>query len=147
MQPLVHPPRTLTIALKGSDAETVPKSTAPVEVDMTDEDFHELIFYTDGRELKKPTDQSQLQIAAHWDGAKLASDEKSPVGGSMSRIFELSPDGRQLYETLHIDHGKKTPIVIRYVYDATNGDVEPGDSDPNRPVLQRRQDDSSDSSQ
>jgi hypothetical protein len=36
----------------------------------------------------------------------------------MSRTFELSSDGRQLYETLHVTSGRSnTPHVVRYVYD------------------------------
>ena len=38
----------------------------------------------------------------------------------MSRTFELSQDGRTLYETLDIDNGRSDiPLVIRYVYDAS----------------------------
>ena len=58
----------------------------------------------------------------------------------MSRTFELSQDGRQFDETLRIDNGRsKTPIVIRYVFDAIGLDTqrEQQDSDPNRPVLKR----------
>jgi hypothetical protein len=36
----------------------------------------------------------------------------------MSRTFELSSDGMQLYETLHMTVGRNsTPLVVRYVYD------------------------------
>ncbi len=36
----------------------------------------------------------------------------------MSRTFELSPDGRQLYETLHMTSGRRNaPPIIRYVFD------------------------------
>jgi hypothetical protein len=36
----------------------------------------------------------------------------------MSRTFELSYDGMQLYETLHMTVGRSsTPLVIRYVYE------------------------------
>jgi len=36
----------------------------------------------------------------------------------MSRTFELSEDGRQLYQTLHMTTGRNnTPLVVRYVYD------------------------------
>jgi len=36
----------------------------------------------------------------------------------MSRTYELSSDGRQLYETLHMTSGRSnTSLVIRYVYD------------------------------
>src|SRR6267378_384540 len=46
------------------------------------------------------------------------SDEKDPRGNKMSRTYELSSDGRQLYETLHMTSGRgNTSLVIRYVYD------------------------------
>src|ERR1700726_177756 len=76
-------------------------------------------------------------VSAHWNGSQLVSEEKSPLGGKMSRTFELSQDGRNLQETLHIDNGRsKTPLVIRYVYDVAGSDMQTGpESDPNRPVL------------
>jgi hypothetical protein len=105
--------------------------------------------YTDGRQLQKSADNNHQEVAAHWNGSQLVSDEKSPLGGKMSRTFELSQDGRNLHETLHIDNGRsKTPLVIRYVYDVASSDMQTGpESDPNRPVLKRRPDDSSNSPQ
>lgn len=142
----MNPSHELSVDLK-SGAAVGSQNNVPAEVDITDEDFNQLILYTDGRQLQKQTDNSREEISAHWSGTQLASDEKSPLGGKLTRTYELSKDGRQLYETIHIDHGKKTPIVIRYVYDATSTAVEPGDSDPNRPMLKRRADDANDSSQ
>ncbi len=52
------------------------------------------------------------------------TDEKDPRGNKMSRTFELSSDGRQLYETLHMTTGRNnTPLVIRYVYDISEQTV------------------------
>jgi hypothetical protein len=40
----------------------------------------------------------------------------------MSRSYELSYDGTQLYETLHMTVGRSnTPLIIRYVYDQAPG--------------------------
>ena len=40
----------------------------------------------------------------------------------MSRTYELSYDGTQLYETLHMTTGRNnTPLVIRFVYDQAAG--------------------------
>ncbi|MGH9572448.1 MAG: hypothetical protein ACRD40_02805 [Candidatus Acidiferrales bacterium] len=139
LQAFIYPPRTLSVAMKQS-AGIGAQNAVVSEVDMTDPDFNVMSFFTDGRELPKATDDSHEEAAAHWDGSQLISNEKSPLGGKMSRTFELSKDGRQMIETVHIDHGKKKPIDIRYVYDAINTDIEPGDSDPNRPVLKRNQD-------
>lgn len=132
MQPLIHPSGLLDIELKSP------------EIDVTDDDLHKLILYTDGRKLQKSKGENNQEGAAHWDGSHLVSDEKSPFGGKMNRIFELSRDGRELYETLHIDNGQSdTPITIRYVYDIATSDTENDqDSDPNRPVLKRNPDDS-----
>lgn len=146
--PLIQPPSSVTIDLVNSPAggvsaggaassAGVPKSTGAPEVDVTDQDFNKLILYTDGRRLPKPADASRVEIAAHWDGNKLVSNEKSPLKGDMSRTFELSPDGRHLYETLHIDNGKKKPVEVRFVYDEASSDFQ-SDSDPNRPVLRRK---------
>jgi hypothetical protein len=99
--------------------------------------------YTDGRQLQKNTSENREEVAAHWNGTQLVSDEKSPLGGKMSRTFELSQDGRQLYETLRIENGRsRTPLIIKYVYDAaTTSEMKRGeDSDPNRPVLKRNPD-------
>jgi hypothetical protein len=137
MQPLIHPSSLLSIELKNP------------EVDVTDYDLHKLSLYTDGRKLQKSKDNSDQEVAAHWAGSQLVSDEKSPLGGKMSRTFELSQDGRQLFETLHIDNGRSnTPLYIRYVYDVASSDTQSGqDSDPNRPVLKRNPDDSGSSPQ
>jgi len=131
MQPLIHPWALLSIELKNP------------EIDVTDYDRHKLSLYTDGRKLQKSKDNSDQEVAAHWDGSRLVSDEKSPLGGKMSRTFELSQDGRQLFETLHIANGRSdTPITIRYVYDIASSDTKSEqDSDPNRPVLKRNPDD------
>jgi hypothetical protein len=40
----------------------------------------------------------------------------------MSRSYELSYDGTQLYETLHLMMGRSnSPVIIRFVYDAAGG--------------------------
>jgi hypothetical protein len=139
IQSLIYPAESLTVDLKNP------------EIDVTDDRSRKLILYTDGRQLPKSSNDSHQEVAAHWDGSMLVSDEKGPLGGKMNRTFELSNDGRQLYETLHIDNGRSgTPITIRYVYDVpTSLQMQQNreDSDPNRPVLKRHSDDSGNSSQ
>ena len=89
------------------------------EVDLTDENYRKLVFYTDGRKIEKSKDLSRQEIAAHWDGGKLVSDEKSPQGGKMTRTFELSADGQQLSEIVSMENSRsKFPFTLRYVYDA-----------------------------
>lgn len=112
MQGLLSPARSLSLAEAKKDAET----------DLFDDQDRKRAFFTDGRKLQKSKDDKYQEIAAHWDGARLVSDEKSPRGGKMSRVFELSPDGKQLYETLHMTTGRSnTPVVIRFVYDQQVG--------------------------
>ena len=133
MQSLIRPSESLSIDLKDP------------EVDVTDDQFRKLTLYTDGRQLQKQTDERHQEVVAHWNRSELVSDEKSPLGGKMSRTFELSQDGRKFFETLHIDNGRsKTPMVIRYAYDAASSDAHSvQESDPDRPVLKRHPDDSS----
>jgi hypothetical protein len=107
MRELVRPDLSQTIELKDA------------EVDSTDEHENKLVLFTDGRKIQKSKDDSLQQVSARWDGAQLVTDEKGPRGRKMSRTFELSPDGRQIYETWHIENGRSgSPITIRYVFDA-----------------------------
>ena len=138
MQELIRPASSLSIALKGA------------EVDVTDEHFHKLVFYTDGRQLQKSTNANYQEIAAHWNGNQLVSDEKSPQGGKMSRTFELSRDGRQVYETIAVEKGKsKGSLNVRYVYDIANSNSPQSgpESDPDKPVMKRHPDSSNSPSQ
>ena len=103
---LLSPPMRITMSMTGA------------EVDLMDDQDRKRAFFTDGRKLQKPKDNSYQEIAAHWDGKALVTDEKSPRGGKMSRTFELSEDGRQLYETIRMDGGKSArPVRARFVYD------------------------------
>jgi hypothetical protein len=108
MPELFSPPSVITLSMTGA------------EVDLLDDQNRKRAFMTDGRKLQKSKDENYQEIAAKWDGKRLVTDEKNPHGGKMSRTFELSYDGRQLYETLNMTTGRSnTPVVIRYVYDIT----------------------------
>ena len=117
MQELVDP----TIRLNVEQKE--PK--AP-EITFTGDQSHKIILYTDGRTLDKPKDKKEQQqgpeqLLAHWDGNKLVADEQVGKNGTMTRSYELSPDGLQLFEDVHLNLGKKnTDVTIHYVYDAMN---------------------------
>ena len=101
-----------------AQALTVAEAKKDVEIDMFDEQQRKSAFYTDGRKLQKTKDSTSQEIAAHWDGHRLVTDEKTPSGRKMSRTYELSYDGTQLYETLHLTRGRSdSSISIRYVYD------------------------------
>ena len=111
IQDLVRPESSQTITLKDA------------EVDATNDQDHKLVFFTDGRKIQKSKDESLQQISAHWNGSQLVTDERGPQGKKMSRTLELSSDGRQFYETWHIENGRSgSVIVIRYVYDAATQD-------------------------
>jgi hypothetical protein len=106
MQELFTPAKAITLSMTGA------------EVDLTDDQNRKLAFITDGRKLQKSKDANYQEIAAKWEGHRLVTEEKDPRGNKMSRTFELSSDGMQLYETLHMTVGRNsTPLVVRYVYD------------------------------
>jgi hypothetical protein len=106
MHALFTPANAMTLSMTGA------------EVDLVDDRDRKRAFVTDGRRLQKSKDDNYQEIAAKWDGNRLATEEKDPRGNKMSRTFELSEDGRQLYETLHMTSGRNnTPLVIRFVYE------------------------------
>ena len=108
MQEVVNPTRALTVAEAKKD----------VEIDLFDDQERKTAIFTDGRKLEKTKDSTTQEIAAHWDGNRLVTDEKTPKGQKMSRTYELSYDGTQLYETLRLTRGRSnSQISIRYVYD------------------------------
>jgi hypothetical protein len=131
IQALLNPAVSMSIEVNGP------------EIDVAGDHRDKLVMYTDGRKLPKSPQGSREEVAAHWDGSQLVSDERSPLGGKMTRTFELSRDGRQLDETLHIDTGRSgATIVIRYIYDLpVAGIPNREDSDPNRPILKRHTED------
>ncbi|HEY2547542.1 MAG TPA: hypothetical protein VGI46_15840 [Candidatus Acidoferrum sp.] len=111
VQDVIMPANSLTLAQK--DAKDP-------EVDLTDDQNRKRALFTDRHKVQKPDakDDSYEEIAAHWDGSRLVTDEKSPRGGKMSRTFELSYDGAQLYETVRLTTGRSnTALDVRYVYD------------------------------
>jgi len=104
--------------MNASRALSVAEAKKDVEIDMFDDQERKSAFFTDGRKLQKTKDSTSQEIAAHWDGNRLVTDEKSPSGRKMSRTYELSYDGTQLYETLRLTRGRSdSQISIRYVYD------------------------------
>jgi hypothetical protein len=105
MHELFTPANAITLSMTGA------------EVDLVDDRDRKRAFVTDGRKLQKSKDVNHQEITAKWDGNRLATEEKDPHGNKMSRTFELSEDGRQLSETLHMTSGHNTPLVIRFVYD------------------------------
>ena len=108
MQEIVGASNTLTIA----------EAKKGIETDIFDDQQRKQALFTDGRKPQKSKDLNYQEIAAHWDGNRLVTDEKSPSGRKISRTYELSYDGTQLYETVRLTAGRsESHISIRYVYD------------------------------
>jgi len=106
MRELFTPAKKITLSMTGA------------EVDLVDDRDRKHAFMTDGRKLQKSKDDNYQEIAAKFDGNRLVSEEKDPRGNKMTRTFELSEDGRQLYETLRVTSGRSnSPLAVRYVYD------------------------------
>jgi hypothetical protein len=106
MHELLTPASKITLSMTGA------------EVDLIDDQDRKRALMTDGRKLQKSKDANYQEIAAKWDGHRLITDEKDPRGNKMSRTFELSEDGRQLYETVHLKMGHSNgETSVRYVYD------------------------------
>jgi len=110
MGDFVNPPREMKFSQKFEDDP---------EVLMSDDREHHTSFYTDGRKIEKQKDPDNKQVSARWEDKKLVTDEKGSHGGKVTRTFELSPDGRQLFETVHVTDSKGNhPVNVQYVYDA-----------------------------
>jgi hypothetical protein len=118
MQELVDPTIRLNVEQKDPKA---------AEIVLTGDQSRKTILYTDGRTLdppakdKKEPRQGPEELLARWEGSKLVTDEKVGKNGSLTKAYELSPDGLQLFEDVHLTLGKKnTDVTIHYVYDAVN---------------------------
>jgi hypothetical protein len=75
----------------------------------------------DGREIAQYSSSgssTDTAPAAEWHGAQLVSTREGRRGGSTTRTFELSPDGKQLYMTTKINNPRlQQPVSIRFAYD------------------------------
>jgi len=120
--------RTYDFIMPANSLTLEQKDPENPEVDVTDDQSRKRALFTDGRKVQKADskDDNYQEIAAHWDGSRLVTDEKSPRGGKMSRTFELSYDGAQLYETLRLTAGRSnTSLDVRYVYDSVSSTAPP----------------------
>jgi hypothetical protein len=91
------------------------------EVDVTDDQGRKRIYLTDSRRPQKSKDENYHEAAAHWEGARLIVEEKGPHGGRITRTYELSPDGKQLDESVRLDSAHLGLITVRYVFDVAAG--------------------------
>ncbi len=92
-------------------------------VEMLGDQGRKTIFYTDGHKPDAPAGVGTDVVEAKWDGDKLVSSSPLPKKGSLTRTYEVSPDGMQLWEEVEMVIGKdKNPSRFRFVYDAVARD-------------------------
>lgn len=95
------------------------KSEKDPIVEMFGDQGRKTIFYTDGRKPDAPVGVGTDVVEAKWDGEKLVSSSPLPKKGLLTRSYEVSPDGLQLWEEVEMVIGKdKNPSRFRFVYDA-----------------------------
>jgi len=88
-------------------------------VEMFGDQGRKTIFYTDGHKPDSPAGVGTDVVEAKWDSGKLVSTSPLPKKGSLTRTYEVSPDGLQLWEEVEMVIGKdKNPSRFRFVYDA-----------------------------
>ncbi len=107
----------------------LPANSLTIDQKDNEIDFDDLgrkeILYTDGRKLRKSKDDRVQEFTARWDAGNLTYDEKRPPRGTITRTFGLSPNGRQMTETMTIDNGSiSVPVVLKYVYDAAPAEAQ-----------------------
>jgi Spy/CpxP family protein refolding chaperone len=105
LQDLIEPATSLSFAQKEG------------EVDVTDDQGRKRVYLTDSRKPAKTKDAHYQESAAHWEGARLVSEEKGLHGGRITRTYELTPDGKQLNESVRLDNTHTGLITVRYVFD------------------------------
>ena len=59
---------------------------------------------------------------AKWQGSQLIAT-RDMFGGTITRTFELSPDGKQLFMTTKMENQRfSQPVTYRLVYDPAKSD-------------------------
>ena len=108
LQDLIEPATSLSFVQKEN------------EVDVTDDQGRKRIYLTDSRHPQKSKDANYQESSAHWEGARLVSEEKGLHGGRITRTYELTPDGKQLNESVRLDNSHTGLLTVRYVFDVTS---------------------------
>jgi hypothetical protein len=72
--------------------------------------------YPDGRASK--TDEGATEVRARWEGDQLTAETIPSRGPRTKETFALSPSGRQLFVTLHLEPRWGGAVDVRRVYDA-----------------------------
>lgn len=85
-----------------------------------------LAAYPAAQETSKPSSNSNTEgeareytpPVAKWQGSQLVTSTERPRGGSTTRTYELSSDGKQLIVTTKMQNPRfSQPVTIRFVYD------------------------------
>jgi hypothetical protein len=113
LQDLIEPATSLAITQKEN------------EVDVTDDQGRKRVNFTDSRKPQKSNNENYRESSAHWEGARLVSEEKGVHGGRITRTYELTPDGKQLIESVRLDNTHTGLVTVRYVFDATTSSAPP----------------------
>src|SRR5258708_11084018 len=79
-----------------------PKTEEEPIVEMFGDQGRKTIFYTDGHKPESPAGVGMDVVEAKWDGDKLVSSSPLPKRGSLTRTYEVSPDGLQLWEEVEM---------------------------------------------
>jgi hypothetical protein len=67
------------------------------------------------------TARTRTPPSVNWQGSRLVVEEERGHGGSTTRTYELSPDGKQLYLTTKLESPRlKKAVTIRFVYDSAS---------------------------
>lgn len=74
----------------------------------------------DGQTVTKEGRRGEHQITGKWEGQVLVVVHSGPRGETMTRSFELSADGQQLFLTHKLEGGPiEEPVEFRIVFDKT----------------------------
>ena len=72
--------------------------------------------HPDGRLTKK--DDGTTEVRTRWKGDDLVTETMPSRGPRLKETFALSPEGRQLFVTLHFEPPRGGAVDVRRVYDA-----------------------------
>ena len=104
MRRLAEPSETLTVKTEG-EAILVADDMGTVRR-----------IHPDGRAMK--TDNGEGEVRASWKGAELVVETVPARGPRHRETYALSPDGRQLFVTLHLEPRMGGAVDVKRVYDA-----------------------------
>jgi hypothetical protein len=101
------------VKVTGASGRTL-ANTAPADNSAKSDDSNA----SNGSENENGGQRHMAPPPAEWQGSQLVANGRGFGGGSMTRTFELSPDGKQLYVTTKITSERLSqPVTYKLVYD------------------------------